>query len=388
MTRHARTSCVSARALAPTLRPSSRARPFDDEIETIRRVRDEVHSVADRFVVLLALNRKPSRSKSVADDYERFSVTSEYFSDAELTELTKGFEAIGCAVDVSDGEKEFNERLVRGDFDRYARLHRVVYHSTGSGTGRCRTAFMPALCRLYHLSDSSNDTYTSTIAENKVHFFNLLAFYGFPIPQTWFFDSKRGWLAGRPAHDIELIAKPAYECASIGVSEASVSRLDDAFFRHIERLSESMSQPVLVQEFIEGYEVEVPLFDIGEPFTPMSIGVKMNGVSNTDRHFLTYDQVYDDRYGFYSFCRRMPTEGALVRKVARDSFTTLGLRGMIRVDFRIGKSGRGVIIDYNNAPHLTEFHSCARAVVDLGFEYSDMLCLLLYEHVRHRERAG
>jgi D-alanine-D-alanine ligase len=338
--------------------------------------------LADTFVVLLALNRKPPRTGSLGDDYERFSVTSEYLSDAELQELTDGFESIGCKVDCSDGEKEFNERLVRGDFAQYDHLQKVVYHSTGAGTGRCRTAFMPALCQLYRLNDCSNDVYTSTITENKIHFFNLLSCYRFPIPLTWFYDAGQGWLTGEPLRAIKLIAKPAYECASIGVAEGSVSVFTDAFFRHIRGLSEAMSQPVVVQQFVEGYEVEVPVFDIGDPFAPMSIGVDMNGSMFAGRHFLTYDKVYDDRYTFYSFCRQMPAQGAALRRIARESFRTLGLRGMVRVDFRVRGNGDAFIIDYNNAPHLTEFHSCARAVKDLGFEYGDMLCLLLYDHVR------
>src|SRR4051812_7229695 len=83
---------------------------FGHEIATIRRVSDEVRALADSFVVLLALNGKPPAG-SVENDYAGFSVTSEYLSDAELKQLVDGFASIGCVVDCSHGEKEFNERL-------------------------------------------------------------------------------------------------------------------------------------------------------------------------------------------------------------------------------------------------------------------------------------
>lgn len=356
--------------------------PFRSEAAIIRRISDEVRALSDTFVVLLALNRKPQGAGSGKHDYERFTVTTEYFSDSELAELTRGFEAIGCRVDVSNGEKEFNERLVRGDFSRYDRLRKVVYHSTGSGTGRCRTAFMPALCELYGMSDCGNDVYSSTIPENKVHFFDLLAHYGFPIPKTWCYDTRRGWLRGEPSRTGKLIVKPAYECASIGVTEQSVSVLTDGFLRHVAQLSEALSQPVLVQEFVEGYEVEVPVFDLGRPFAPTSVGIDLGGSMLAGDRFLTYDKVYADEYGFYSFSRHFPARGAALRRIATDSFETLDLRGTVRVDFRVGEKGDAFIIDYNNAPHLTAFHSCARAVKDLGFDYADMLSLVLHKHVR------
>lgn len=354
---------------------------FHTEIATIRRIGAAVRGRADTFVVLLVLNRKPHGGEAVEGDYTRFSVTSEYMSDDEVAELVNGFASIGCKVDLSDGERTFNERLVRGDFDRYGGLNKVVYHSTGSGTGRSRTAFMPALCQLYELRDASNDVYTSTLLENKVHLFNLLAFYGLPMPATWFYDRRQGWLTGEPALDTKLIAKPAYECASIGVSNASVSTFTRAFFAHVHDLSEAMHQPVLVQRFVEGYEVEVPVFDIARPFAPASVGIDMGGSSFAGEHFLTYDEVYDDRYHFFSFCRERPLEGATLRHIATQSFRLLGLGGMVRVDFRVDEDGNAFIIDYNNAPHLTAFHSCARAVMDLGFSYADMLSLVLYEHV-------
>jgi D-alanine-D-alanine ligase len=360
---------------------SSASSRFHPEVSTIRHIRDEVKARADRFVVVLVLNVKPDGAGPIQDDYEGFSVTSEYMSDEEVHELTGGFESVGCIVDLCYGEKEFNERLVRGDFARYGDLNKVVYHSTGSGTGRSRTALVPALCRLYGLRDCSNDVYTSTILENKVHFFNLLSAYGLPTPKTWFYDWRCGWLGGEPPRETKLIAKPAYECASIGVSDASVSFFTTSFFQHVRHLSEAMSQPVLVQEFVEGYEVEVPVFDLGKPFAPMSMGIDMSGDAFAGDHFLTYDQVYADRYDFFPFCRHMPDVGATLRRAACESFRILGLRGMVRVDFRVRADGRGYIIDYNNAPHLTEFHSCARSVKELGFDYSDMFCLLLYEQV-------
>src|SRR5262245_35896678 len=130
---------------------------FESEAAIIHRISDEIRSISDTIVVLLVVNSKMGAAP--ADDYDRFSVVTEYFSEAELKELTGGFESIGCKVDCSNGEREFNERLVRGDFAAYDHLQKVVYHSTGGGTGKCRSSFIPALCSLYQIQNCSNDAY-------------------------------------------------------------------------------------------------------------------------------------------------------------------------------------------------------------------------------------
>ncbi|HEY4799839.1 MAG TPA: ATP-grasp domain-containing protein [Bacteroidia bacterium] len=347
--------------------------------QKIKHIKDTVKKQAANIVVLLVINT--DKKNEVNNDYEGFSVQSEYFSEKELVEVINGFKELGCLVDFSNGEKEFIEKLVNNKFRKYSHLRKIVYHSTGSGTGKSRSALTPALCNLYNIENCSNDIYTSVISENKVHLFNLLDYYGYPIPRTWYYDEEKKWFKGEPVKNKLLIAKPAYESSSIGVSVDSVSMYSAAFRKHVKDLSHLLGQPILVQEFIEGFEVEVPVFDIGEPFTPMSVGIKLNGRKNLGNQFLTYESVSEDKYGFYSFSKEMPELGARLKKIASDSFAKLNLNGMMRVDFRVSSKGKYFIMDYNNTPHLTQFHSCAFSITNLGFKYSDMFALLLFKHI-------
>jgi D-alanine-D-alanine ligase len=352
---------------------------FENLKQYILKVKGIVESASKNIVVLLVINTK--KTGKVPDDYADFSVRSEYFSDEELEEVVTGFQKLGCTVDVSTSETEFIEKLTNNGFEKYKGLQPIVYYSSGSGTGKSRSAVVPALCNLYNLKNCSNDTYTSVLLENKVHLFNLLEFYGYPIPRTWFYDRISGWLKGEPAKDLLLIAKPAYESSSIGITEKSVSKYTVDYQKYIHNLSDSLKQPVLVQEFIRGYEVEVPLFDTGSPFIPMTVGIKIKNIENLGSDFLTYEKVYHDEYNFFSFSKLKPSLGEEMKIIAKDSFTRLNLAGMARVDFRVTENGKCYIIDYNNNPHLTAFHSCAFSVMDLGFSYSDMLCLLLFKYI-------
>ena len=355
---------------------------FESIQERIRQVKGIVEAKSKNVVIFLVINTKMDYEAEENGDYEEFSIKSEYFSEKELKEVVNGFEALGCKVDVSTSERIFINKLANNGFKEYEGMERIVYYSSGSGTGKSRSAVVPALCNLYGIKNCSNDIYTSVLLENKVHLFNLLDYYGFPIPRTWYYDRLEGWLHGEPVNDLLLIAKPAYESSSIGVTDKSVAMFSPEYQKYVHQLSESLQQPILVQEFIKGYEVEVPLFDMGDqPFTPMTVGIKIKDSENLGADFLTYAKVYDDQYKFYSFTKFKPGLCEEMKKVARDSFMKLNLYGMTRVDFRVTEDGSCYIMDYNNNPHLTEFHSCAFSVMDLGFSYSDMLCLLLYKYV-------
>jgi D-alanine-D-alanine ligase-like ATP-grasp enzyme len=102
----------------------------------------------------------------------------------------------------------------------------------------------------------------------------------------------------------------------------------------------------------------------------MSIGVILDGNKKMGDEILT-DKIVDEetRYKFYPFCKDNPELGQKLRKIATNTFKKLNLSGTVRVDFRVTEEGKAYIIDYNNSPHLTEFHSCALSVVECKITY-------------------
>ncbi len=343
----------------------------------ITAITSKVRGIANELAILLVIKTKSKTN--LKDDYKKFSILTEYFSDEELEEITSGIYDIGCFVDISYGEKEFIDKLEKGFFNKIDKKYKVVYNTVGSGLIRSRSALIPSLCELYNIRYCGNDIYTSALLENKVHTLNLLNYYGFRTPKYYIYDAKFGWLRNeKPGDDQLLISKPAHEYASIGINNDSVSYFNKKYFDFIVDQSINFNQQIIVQEFISGYEVEVPVFDIGEPFIPASNGIKINKVELLGNEFLTYERVFNDEYEFYSYDKFENSIASELKDIASNSFKILGLRGIIRVDFRITKDKIAYITDYNNNPHLTEFHSCSFAIQELGFRYSDMLCLVIY----------
>lgn len=343
-------------------------------------------TVQDKLAVLLVLNIKGSTH--LAEDYNEHSAATEFFSLQEAEEFISGFQQLGIYHEVYNGETEFIEKLASGYIARLPYQYKVVYSSTGVGLARSKSALVPALCHFYGLRYCSNDIYTAAFLENKVHVMNLLEYYGFPLPEYWVYDADSGWLNGKePKPGMKLIAKPAYECASTGITDKSVSEYHGGYMQHIRHVAETYRQPVIVEAFIEGYEVEVPVFDLDEPFCPMAVGIEEKGQRLLGPSFLTYEKVADDKYQFYNFEEELPDVAEQLKQTAIRTFKTLNLTGVLRVDFRIKPDGTFYIMDYNNSPHLTPNHSCAFSIIRQHGTFDDMLKLVLYKAIADDHRV-
>src|ERR1035437_9605782 len=102
---------------------------FEKINQKILHVKHVVEKQSSNIVVLLVINT--DKRADISNDYKDFSVKSEYFSELELEEIINGFQNLGCKVDFSNGEKEFNEKLVNNYFRKYDPMKKIVYHSTG-----------------------------------------------------------------------------------------------------------------------------------------------------------------------------------------------------------------------------------------------------------------
>ncbi len=336
----------------------------------------EVRLFAPRCIVFVVVN--VCQDTPLTSDYENFSVKSEYFTREEASELIEGFHMLGCDAILIDGEKDFLTLVLSGEFTKNDSRIRLVYSGLGAGTYRCRSVAVPAICKMYEIQHCGNDIYTTAVTENKICVTKLLQNHGFRVPETWYFSSKEGWSGKIPSEDRVLIAKPAYEFSSVGVTVESVSQLTKSFEKHISELSRSLRQPILVQEYIDGTEVEVPVFDLDKPFAPCCIAIN---IENSNSNILTYDLVECGGYGLSLYSNSDQNAQTQLQRISCDSFNQLGLAGVIRVDFRLDKNGEAYIIDYNGYPSIKKQQSCEFAIKCLGYQYADMLALLLYKPI-------
>ncbi|HWD92271.1 MAG TPA: hypothetical protein VG938_07975 [Verrucomicrobiae bacterium] len=300
------------------------------------------------------------------DDFGLQSVVTEFFSSEEIEQILGSLRNCGLYVRPFFSEMDFIRFADSDKFDAGGRSRILVYNTAHSGTGPGRKALLPCFCALHKIPITSSDAYVVSLARHKFHIAHLLARFGLQTPDSWLYTSEHGWLHGRqPTMGSKVILKPTYESASIGIRRNSVITVGSDLDFHVEKIAAEFRQPITVQAFIPGWEVEVPVINAGRPFAPMAIGISKGGENFLGNEILTYDDVNVDSYGFWKFQENDAIVNTLKSSAIRAS-EILGMRGFTRIDFRVSAEGSAYITDVSTSPHITQHSSYAFLFETLG----------------------
>lgn len=343
--------------------------------QAILRAVDLSKAHAAKTHAYLAVNTKTGSKPRY--EYPGFSILTEFFSDEEFSDLLSAFRAAVQYAEGIVGEEAF---ISKGSAlaTQSADTRSIVYCTVGSSPGRASSVLLPAFCELHGIPTCSADSYAFALTDNKFHAYQLLRSVGIPTPQTWLCDEQKRWLLdAKPPTDLRVIVKPVNGCASIGVTPECVGPFGPALEDFVRARVASFGEAFIVQEFIEGYEAEVPVFDVGEPVALMACGLSIGNDRRLDDRIFDYDTVFDDRYGFYDFSAENPAVAETCLAQAEAAYRILALSGIARIDFRISRAGDAFATDINAAPHLTPHGSPAFAIESMGASHVDLIHALI-----------
>ncbi|MCA9735721.1 MAG: D-alanine--D-alanine ligase [Deferribacteres bacterium] len=167
-----------------------------------------------------------------------------------------------------------------------------------------------------------------------------------------------------------LFIKPANMGSSVGVHRVEnddqfQTALDDAF---------KYDTKVIIEEFIEGREIECAVLGNDEP------KASVPGEIIPHHQFYSYEAKYIDADGAGL---QIPAElpGELVAKIqeyAVATFQTLICEGMARVDFFLQKDGKIVINEINTIPGFTRISMYPKLWAASGIPYSQLIEKLIF----------
>lgn len=344
----------------------------DDVWASLSHLTQEVLAVANDITVVFVANRKTAISDNPDDR------ATEYMTDSEATEILSALREGGFRTHYYEGEDAFIlDVLAKGSaIAGTSRL--IVYNVAQSGTDPGRKSLVPAFCALHGLPICNSSSFAVSLARHKVHVHAILAHYGVPTPRTWAYEAERGWLADqRPPEGVKLIAKAAHESASIGLDQLSVGMLSDTYEAALAGKSKRLEQACVVQEFIAGSEVEVPVVRLGSRYHPLGCAaITVEGETDLGEQYLHYDLVAHDDFGFEILD---PGDGRAAesgRQAAR-ACEFLGLSGFARVDFRLDRSGRPFAMDVATSPHLVKHSSYWHVFRQRGWTHDRLFAAMI-----------
>ncbi len=330
--------------------------------------------------ITIAVVANIRRSHTAGSECDEASRDSEYLSENESSQLLLSLHESGFFSRFYDWEQPFIESVVNGDFYRLPRRYKLVYNLAQTGTGPGRKSLIPAFCHLHGIAVCNSNPYVVSLARHKYHVSCILRQARISALPSWLFSLDSGWLLGQaPPPGVRLIAKACFESASIGLTSRSVGTMTDEFMNVLCRTSQILDQPVVVQPFVSGFEVEVPVLQLLGAYVALEpISITIQGNAHIGDRFLDYDAVLNDNYGF-TVSHHLPDETRVgLRNTAVATCRLLGIRGLGRVDFRLSDhDGTFVVTDVSTSPHIVRHSSLYFAFSKMGFSHAEMLATII-----------
>jgi D-alanine-D-alanine ligase len=310
----------------------------------------------------------------VGQDGHVTELATELFSASEANGIILALKELGHTVTVIDGAAEFLARLpgLREEVD-------FVFNEAKGLYGPDRKMAVPALCRIHRIPFLGSDAYAVTLCRNKFHTLAVAALEKVPVPESLLVRSASDAAAWQ---SYPAIVKPNYESASIGISGKSVVNDAVALRRQVEYVIEEYDQPALVQEFVQGIEVQVSV--VGNtppvPFSPTSL---TTAASEANPYGIVRNE---DWIG--GAVRVEPYAGSsvepLLRATAVHCFQALGCSDYGRLDFRVTPAGQIRFIEAATHPHITAQSAFAAAAALNGLSFTEMIDLLVSASIQRQ----
>ena len=162
-----------------------------------------------------------------------------------------------------------------------------------------------------------------------------------------------------------VFVKPAGTGSSVGVSKAT----DRTSLLEALRIALSFDRKVLVEEFIDGQEVEVAVLGNDNPFASVC------GEIDSGAEFYDYEAKYISDCASLYIPARLPEDVAeCVREQAIRVYEALGCRGLSRVDFFVTHEGQEVVFnEINTMPGFTSISMYPKLFEASGIAYSKLI---------------
>jgi D-alanine-D-alanine ligase len=171
---------------------------------------------------------------------------------------------------------------------------------------------------------------------------------------------------------LPLVVKPVQGGSALGVSVVhDEQELPGALVQAF-----AYAPEVLLEAWVDGYEVTVPVLDLGEgPNALAPMLIELPAGTSYD-YQARYDASSDVRYTSLA-----DDDGRFdipaVRAVAEQVHALLGLRDLSRVDVIVGRDGVPQVLEAAVTPGLTETSTFPLAVTSAGLELSDVYATLV-----------
>ncbi|HIH36824.1 MAG TPA: GNAT family N-acetyltransferase [Methanocellales archaeon] len=240
-------------------------------------------------------------------------------------------------------------------------LDMIFNLAEGLGGDTLAESKIAALLELLKIPYTGSDSRTLAICHDKFITKNILVSQGILTPAYQLIMEPNEPINIELSYP--LIVKPVWEDGSIGIGHDSVV-YDEAHLRgKIRHILEVYLQPALVEEFIDGRELNVAILGSGETVRALPLSEIVFSLPPGEARVVSYEAKWIEGSKWYEgTCRSCPAEldpdtAARVIDLALKAYRAVGCSGYARVDTRLKEGGVPYVLEVNPNPCLSPLHS-------------------------------
>lgn len=298
----------------------------------------------------------------------------EKYSLITIGRIVEALEGGGHQVRAFEGDKniisaleEFMPSVISGERPG------LVFNLSYGIQGRTRYAHIPGILEMLGIPYLGSGPETHTIVLDKVLTKIVLLQKGLPTPRFTVLDNPLFVLPLAEELNYPLIVKPKGEAVSFGLK---VVRNNEELREGVRVIYDKFNAPTLVEEYIEGREINVSLLG-NDPvcaFPPVEI------VINEGENIFTYeDKINMSGRNIVKVCPAQVDEKSRkhLEELALKAFQALGCYDGARVDFRLDRAGNPYILEVNSMPSLEPDGSYLVSALNAGYDYIRLINMLV-----------
>ncbi len=292
---------------------------------------------------------------------EFFPTKDAYNAEIEVedraAEVVEKIKSLGVNAKGSPGDQYFLTNLLVDKPDLVLNLV-----DTLRGKDRLQTS-VPAALELANIPYTGAGMEGMVIGNNRNITKRMLMAYSIPTPNFQFI--RRAKTAVHEDLGLPLIVKLNEGGGSVGVNNKAVKETIKEAQKQVNHMISTYKLPVIVEQFIDGPEITVVVFDDGVR-KHVYLGQKVFRKRPDGKHFFTSIESYDDLHAYTYKHVEEPLKSKIAQLAVR-AFKGLHYKDYAKFDVRVEEE--------TNIPYFTDANPNTAFGPDLGLPFTEVLAL-------------
>ena len=234
-----------------------------------------------------------------------------------------------------------------------------------------------AILEILNIPFTGSSALTLGLSQDKGKTKSILAHHGIPTP------AYRVWAPGKDnllsGLQFPVIVKPIREDASLGIDNDAFIAASEALQKQVQKIYQGYKQPVLVEEYIDGKELNVSILG-NEHLQILPISeIDFSSLPSGSPKICGYAAKWLE--GSPEFKQTVPLCPAIlsqenegrIHDVALRAYQVMDCRDYARVDIRLSPEGVPYVLEVNANPDISRDAGMARSAKAAGFTYAEFV---------------